>query len=103
MIYKPHYRPVDWIKDRNMFFERTQPIAPHHKTRQKDYETGADAVLETLTPILETIYAQLNGVRMKEGKTSWYSALDASIDALKGILNIKTGNESTLRAEGKLK
>ena len=56
-------------------------------------ETGADEILEALKPRLEIIYAQLNGIRMKEGKTSWYSALDASIDELKGILNIKIDDD----------
>ena len=54
-----------------------------------DFEAGADAMLEVIKPSLETIYAQLCGIRMKEEETPWYSALDASIDNLKKILGYK--------------
>lgn len=53
---------------------------------EKVYEAGADAILKELKPLLTKIHVQLCGVRMKEGKTSWYSALDASIDNLKAVL-----------------
>jgi len=51
------------------------------------FEAGADAILEALKPLLTTIHAQLCGIRMREGKASWYSALDNSIDSIGRILN----------------
>ena len=57
-------------------------------TEQEDrcYEAGADAMLEGLKGLHQTIYAQLRGVRIERGKTTWYSMLDNNIDALKKIL-----------------
>ena len=49
-------------------------------------EAGADAILEAVTPQLETIYSQLCGWRIEIGRTLWYSALDMSIDFLKKLL-----------------
>jgi len=49
-------------------------------------EAGADALLDDLMPVLETVYAQLCGIKMKNGKTTYYSALDSSIDKLKEII-----------------
>ena len=42
------YRPDDWIKQRSKFFEENQQENRWGKTRQLDYETGADAMLEEL-------------------------------------------------------
>ena len=50
------------------------------------FEAGADALLETLKLLLTIIHAQLCGVRIEKGKTSWYSALDKSIDDISQIL-----------------
>ena len=44
------WRPEEsWVKERNIFFETHQPMKPYYKTRQIDYEAGADAMLGTLT------------------------------------------------------
>jgi len=48
------WRPKDWIKERNIFFETHQPIAPYYKTREIDYEASADAMLRALKK--EAIY-----------------------------------------------
>uniref|UniRef100_A0A6M3JKL4 Uncharacterized protein n=1 Tax=viral metagenome TaxID=1070528 RepID=A0A6M3JKL4_9ZZZZ len=43
------WRPSkEWIKQRNIFLERNQPLAPHYRSRQRDYEAGADAILTYL-------------------------------------------------------
>lgn len=43
------WRPKEgWAHQRSEYFEANQPVKPYHKTRQKDYETGADAILEGL-------------------------------------------------------
>ena len=80
-----NWRPPDWKGMPKCV--RFSVIEPDFLAKEV-YEAGADGILEALKPRLETIYAQLNGIRMKEGKTSWYSALDASIDELKQILGI---------------
>jgi len=41
-------RPDEWVKQRNIFFETHQPKKPYYKTREIDYEAGADAMLEEL-------------------------------------------------------
>ena len=51
-------------------------------------EAGADAMLRSLEELHKTIYAQLRGVRIEHGKTSYYSSLDATIDKLKAVLGI---------------
>ena len=43
-----NYRPDEWIKQRNIFFEMHQPKKPYYKTREIDYEAGADAILEAI-------------------------------------------------------
>jgi len=53
------WRPEGWIRQRNKYFEYNQPKEPYRKTRQSDYEAGADAM---------------------------YSVLDGSIDRLSSIL-----------------
>jgi len=42
------WRPTNWVKERNIFFETHQPIRPYYKTRQIDFEAGAFAMLEAL-------------------------------------------------------
>ena len=42
------WRPGNWVKERNTYFEQNQPQKPYYKTRQRDYEAGADAMLEAL-------------------------------------------------------
>ena len=37
----------EWVKKRSVFLESHPPEAPYYKTRQIDYEAGADAMLET--------------------------------------------------------
>jgi len=39
-------RPDDWVKKRNKYFESHQPPELRYKTRQLDYEAGADAIFE---------------------------------------------------------
>lgn len=52
------------------------------------FEAGADALGAAYLPLLKQVYAQLCGVRLKEGETDYYSALDDSIDRLKAILEV---------------
>ena len=56
------------------------------KPEQDAYEAGADAMLEAQFPLLRQVYAQLCGVRLQQGKTDYYSALDESIDKLKQMI-----------------
>ena len=46
-----NYRPPEWVKMRNKFFESHQAQKPYYKTRELDYETGADAMLEELSKL----------------------------------------------------
>jgi len=46
-------RPDNWVKQRNIFLERNQPLAPHYRSRQRDYEAGADMMLESLFRLAE--------------------------------------------------
>ena len=46
MSYRPNEK--EWLRTRNKYFEPNQPKAPYYKTRQLDYEAGADALLEAL-------------------------------------------------------
>jgi len=52
------WRPAnkEWERTRNKYFEPNQPKAPYYKTRQLDYEAGADAMLEGLAKEIEEIY-----------------------------------------------
>ena len=43
-----NWRPKDWIHFRNEYLEQNQPKPPYYKTRQADYEAGADAMLGVL-------------------------------------------------------
>lgn len=54
MTDKP-WRPEDkaWIRKRNIFFEQNQPPKPYYKTRQRDYEAGADAMMDGLFKLAE--------------------------------------------------
>jgi len=52
------------------------------------FAAGADAMLEAVAPLLEQVFAQLCGIRMREGKTDWYSGLDDSIDRLRAIIRL---------------
>ena len=38
----------EWIQQRNKYFELNPPKKPYYKTRQIDYEAGADAILKAL-------------------------------------------------------
>lgn len=42
------YRPEGWSHNRSEFLEHNQPLKPRHKTRQSDYEAGADTMLKAL-------------------------------------------------------
>lgn len=77
-----NWRPEDW---KNPYYGHST-WDTQLKT-QGLFEDGADAMLVVLRPLLTTIHAQLCGVRMEKGKTSWYSALDKSIDNISQILN----------------
>ena len=57
-------RPDDWVRKRNIFFEKNQPLRPYYKTRQIDYEAGADAILKSLLEHSVLTYTQF----MFEGK-----------------------------------
>jgi len=41
-------RPKDWIKKRSIFFNTHQPRKPYYKSRQIDYEAGADALWKSV-------------------------------------------------------
>ena len=41
-------RPKGWVNQRNRYLEQNQPPPPYYKTRQKDYEAGADAYEKAL-------------------------------------------------------
>ena len=45
---EPKWRPKEkeWVKMRNKYFEQTSSLP--HRTRQNDYEAGADAMLDNL-------------------------------------------------------
>jgi len=47
-----NWRPEDWIRERNIFFETHQPLSPYYKTRQIDYEAGASALLEAVVKFI---------------------------------------------------
>ena len=79
-----NWRTEDWVNP--------YKVRPNNPSRESiawyyGFEEGADAMLKSLKPLLTTIHAQLCGIRMKEGKTSWYSALDSSIDSISKILS----------------
>lgn len=90
-----NWRPEGWY---NPYITTTGGVyteEPWHRV----YEAGADAYGEALKPLLgtiyaqlvdirinEIIYAQLLGIGIKEGGTSWCSDLDSSIDKLGVIL-----------------
>ena len=84
-----NWRPKDWknpyIQIASDFWDDTATFKEAVTTSQV-FETGADAMLQRLKPLLTTIHAQLCGVRMEHGKTPWYSALDKSIDDISQIL-----------------
>ena len=43
------WRPEeDWAHQRSVYFEQKQTLNRWQKTRQKDYEAGADAMLDAL-------------------------------------------------------
>jgi len=42
------WRPDRWARQRNDYFEDNQPKPPYYKSRQLDYEAGADAILGAL-------------------------------------------------------
>ena len=43
------WRPKEgWAHRRSEYFEQNQPVKPYRQTRQKDYEAGADTMLEAL-------------------------------------------------------
>ncbi len=53
------------------------------------FETGADAMLAALKPLLVTIYAQLAGTRVRMGvPLSQECVLDRSINSIKRILGL---------------
>ncbi len=45
---KKMWRPDGWVREQSIYFERNQPVSPYYKTREKDYESGANAILEAL-------------------------------------------------------
>ena len=53
---------------------------------QKALDECYEDMLKALKPLLNTIYAQLCGIRIEKGQTSYYCALDSSIDKLKALL-----------------
>ena len=54
MTDKP-WRPKDraWMAKRSIFFGQNQPTRPHYKTRQRDYEAGADEMMAGLFKLAE--------------------------------------------------
>ena len=42
------WRNKGWTRQRNRYLKQNQPLKPYYKTRQKDYEAGADAMLKSL-------------------------------------------------------
>ena len=47
------WRPDKWAYQRNRYFKHNQPKPPYYKTRQLDFEAGADAMLEALWRLAE--------------------------------------------------
>lgn len=69
-----HWRPKKgWVKERNIFFEIHQPLLPYYKTRQIDYEAGADALLEAIKGLGEyTEYGKPTIIKgMTENNKGW--------------------------------
>ena len=68
-----------WAHQRSVYFEKNQPAKPHHTTRQKDYEAGADAMLEALCTKenymeWEDEFENLSGIQHKSFK-GWLAAI----------------------------
>lgn len=89
---KMNWRPNDWQNphkhsDSVQAWDILEAYCEVSDEEWITFEAGADALLNTLLPQLKTIHSMLCGIRMKEGKTSWYSALDANIDYLAEIIN----------------
>ena len=53
------WRPKGWVNQRNRYLNQNQPPPPYYKTRQKDYEAGADAILKELKR--EAVYINYTG------------------------------------------
>ena len=72
-------KEIKWVGDRLV------------ESYNKGFEDGKWKQLNLLMPLIKQAHAQLCGVRMKEGKTDYYSALDQSIDELKGVIELHKG------------
>lgn len=55
MDWKPK---ESWVRERNIFLETHQPKKPYYKTREIDYEAGADAMAKEVEKSFAPRYVQ---------------------------------------------
>ena len=81
------WRPKRWAHNRSEYFEHNQSVKSHHKTRQKDYEAGADAIIEALKKEGEYLhntgqspYGYILGKSLKLGQKGWLVFIEEAKD-----------------------